>query len=747
MKKRHFLFMGLGAVGALTIGWGVLPPRQRLTGVALKTAEGQLAVNAWIKLNKDGTVSLAMPKSEMGQGVHTALAMLVAEEMDLPLASVRIEQSPIDRLYGNVAATASGIPFRPDDDGALARTARWTMTKVARELGIMMTGGSSSVNDLWLPLREAAAMAKAALLLGDTYKVGDPLTYKLKDAKDFKLLGMPTPRSDASSKINGTAAFGIDAADMQGKRPDFYAAVLMSPQRGGSVARVDSKTAIVLQPNINGSGTSGGVALVAKSYWQAKTGLDALKIEWAQTATSAWSNETVTKALAAALENESGFTYWSKGDAKEMLLQAASSKASQPATLSATYSAPYLAHATMEPMNATVSLTGTGSERKATINVGTQVPDLARATAAKVLGLSKDKVTVKVPFLGGGFGRRLEVDIVAQAASIAASHFGADNVGTLQVIWSREADMQHDFYRPAAMAKFDAALDKDGNITAWVNKSAGQNIVPQYFARNVGLPMAGPDKTSSEGAFDQAYEFASAHVSHVAVDMPIPVGFWRSVGHSHQAFFKESFLDECAFGGLIKKIGLLTEIDPLEIYEQSFKYRRTLLRNHPRHLAALNLAISKVEDAGKTSDNKTLSGFGVALHESFGSIVAMVAEVSVSGSKEIRVHKVTAVIDCGFCVNPLGVASQVESSVAFGLSAALFGKIDLKDGKVQQANFHDYRVLRMNEMPLVETHIIPSSRPPEGVGEPALPPVAPAVANALFALTGQRLRSMPFALA
>ncbi len=731
MKKRHFLFMGLGAVGALTIGWGILPPRQRLTGVALKTAEGQLAVNAWIKLNKDGTVSLAMPKSEMGQGVHTALAMLVAEEMDLPLASVRIEQSPIDRLYGNVAATASGIPFRPDDDGALARTARWTMTKVARELGIMMTGGSSSVNDLWLPLREAAAMAKAALLLGDTYKVGDPLTYKLKDAKDFKLLGMPTPRSDASSKINGTAAFGIDAADMQGNRPDFYAAVLMSPQRGGSVARVDSKNAIVLQPNINGAGTSGGVALVAKSYWQAKTGLDALKIEWAQTATSAWSNETVTKALATALENESGFTYWSKGDAKEMLLQAASSKASQPATLSATYSAPYLAHATMEPMNATVSLTGTGSERKATISVGTQVPDLARATAAKVLGLSKDKVTLKVPFLGGGFGRRLEVDIVAQAASIAASHFGADNEGTLQVIWSREADMQHDFYRPAAMAKFDAALDKDGNITAWVNKSAGQNIVPQYFARNVGLPMAGPDKTSSEGAFDQAYEFASAHVSHVAVDMPIPVGFWRSVGHSHQAFFKESFLDECAQAS-----------KPEDAFSQSVAYRRALLKNHPRHLAALNLAVAK--HGGVTQPQAAL---GLALHESFGSIVAMVAEVSVSRSKEIRVHKVTAVIDCGFCVNPLGVASQVESSVAFGLSAALFGKIDLKDGKVQQANFHDYRVLRMNEMPLVETHIIPSPRPPEGVGEPALPPVAPAVANALFALTGQRLRSMPFALA
>ncbi|MDI9332998.1 MAG: molybdopterin-dependent oxidoreductase [Cytophagales bacterium] len=730
MKKRSFLLMGLGAAGALTVGWGLLPPRQRLTGVALPLTDGQVALNAWLKLNKDNTITLAMPKSEMGQGVFTALAMIVAEELDVPLSAVRIEQSPIDRLYGNVVATASGIPFRPDDEGALARTVRWTMTKVARELGIMMTGGSSSVADLWLPLRQATAMAKAALLLGDKFTLGDTIQYKLKDAKDFKLLGKPTPRTDIHGKVNGRAAFGIDAAALNSKRPDFYAAVLLSPARGGAVAKVDTKTAIVLQPNINGSGTSGGIAVVAKSYWQAKTELDALKIEWAQAATSTWSNETVTQTLATALDKEDGFTYWNKGDAKALLAQAISSKASQPTHLTATYSAPYLAHATMEPMNATVSLIGKGAERKAIVTVGTQVPDLARAAAAKALGVAKENVTLKVPFLGGGFGRRLEVDIVTQAASIAASHFGTDKEGTLQVIWSRQADMQHDFYRPAALAKFEAGLDKDGNITAWVNKSAGQNIVPQYFARNVGLPMAGPDKTSSEGAFDQAYEFASAHVSHVAVDMPIPVGFWRSVGHSHQAFFQESFLDECAQAS-----------KPKDAFVQSVAYRRSLLKNHPRHLAVLDLAVSK---HGGALPERSL---GVALHESFGSIVAMVAEVSVGESRKIRVHKMTAAVDCGFCINPLGVAAQVESSVAFGLSAALFGKIDVKDGKVQQSNFHDYRVLRINEMPIVQTHIIPSARAPEGMGEPALPPVAPAVANAVFALTGERLRSLPLALA
>lgn len=737
MKKRHFLLIGLGAAGALTVGWGVIPPRQRLMGTAfgknLQTVDGQIALNAWLKLNKDGTVTLAMPKSEMGQGIFTALSMLVAEEMDLPLASVRIEQSPIDKIYGNVLGLAEGIPFRPDDEGTLARTARWTMQKVMRELGIMMTGGSSSVKDLWLPLREAAAMAKAARLLGDKYKVGDPLTYRLKDIKDFKLLGKPTPRTDISGKVNGEAAFGMDASAIDGRTPDFYAAVLMSPERGGAVATVDSKAAIVLKPNLNGHGGSGGVAVVAKSYWKAKKSLDDLKIEWALGATSAWSNDSVTQALSTALDTEDGFTYYSKGDAKTALLQAKRDKASQPVYVSATYRAPYLAHATMEPMNATVSLTGKGAARKATIWVGTQVPDLAQASAAKVLGLSKDNVTLKVPFLGGGFGRRLEVDIVAQAASIAASHFGVDKEGTLQVIWSREADIQHDFYRPAAMAKFEAALDASGSITAWVNKAASQHIVPQYMPRNAGLPLTGPDKTSIEGAFDQPYEFANAHVSHVAVDLPIPVGFWRAVGHSHQAFFKESFLDECASAA---------KTDPLA-------YRRALLKNHPRQLAVLDLLVEK--SGWATPLSSAADGLqvkrGLALHESFGSIVAMVAEVSIAPDKEIRVHKITAAVDCGFCVNPSGVAQQVESSVAFGLSAALWGKIDFEGGKVLQSNFHNYRVLRMNEMPTVETHIIASTRAPEGMGEPALPPVAPAVANALFALTGQRLRSLPLSLA
>ncbi len=792
MKKRHFLLMGLGTTFALTVGWGVLPPRQRLLGKGLPLEGGQIALNAWLKLGADGSVVLAMPKSEMGQGILTALAMIVAEELGVALAAVRTEQSPIDRLYGNVAGLSEGIPFRPDDAGALARTARWTMTKVARELGIMMTGGSSSVKDLWLPLREAAAMTRTSLIhtlakawgvaagsislvdgvfssgkqqmpLGDVIrqfgqKIEPAASWQLKAMQDFKLLGQPTLRRDAVGKTNGSAVFGIDAPQASNPQARHYAAMLMCPVRGGSAAVVDSSAAlamagvrgvVTLAANINGCGNTGGVAVVAASYWQAKMALDALKVKWASQAASKWSNEQITQQLSAALATDDGFTYWRQGDAKARLAQAQQAaqathdKASQPLLLAATYRAPYLAHATMEPMNATVSIVGRGAARTATLWVGTQVPDLVRNTAASVLGLAKNSVHVQVPFLGGGFGRRLEVDTAVQAASIAASHFGTLGEGSLQLVWSRPDDLQHDFYRPAAMAKFDAALDASGNITAWVNQSAGQHIVPQYFSRNVGLPMAGPDKTSSEGAFDQPYEFPAAAVSHVAVEMPIPVGFWRSVGHSHQAFFQESFLDECAQAALTQRHATRNHpITPADRFAQSVAYRRGLLHNHPRHLATLDLAVSEHEKAYPTPSG----ALGVALHESFGSIVAMVADVFVDADKLIRVRRITAAVDCGFCVNPAGVAQQVESNVAFGLSAALFGKIDFKDGQVQQSNFHDYRVLRMDEMPTVRTHIVPSTRAPEGVGEPALPPVAPAVACALFALTGQRLRELPLRL-
>jgi isoquinoline 1-oxidoreductase subunit beta len=292
--------------------------------------------------------------------------------------------------------------------------------------------------------------------------------------------------------------------------------------------------------------------------------------------------------------------------------------------------------------------------------------------------------------------------------------------------------MKHDFYRPAALSRFEAGFDAKGELVAWKNVSAGQNIVPQYMARNAGLPMGGPDKTSSEGAFDQAYEFANARVSHAAIDLATPIGFWRGVGHSHQAFFKESFIDECAFAA---------KADP-------YQYRLNLLKNHPRHKAVLELAANKANwnTPLAASADGVKKARGIALHESFGSLIVQVAEVSVNKEGAIRVHRVVCAVDCGLAVNPNLIAQQMESAVVFGLSAALYGRIDIEKGVVQQSNFHDYPILRMNEAPIVETYIVPSSLPPEGIGEPGLPPLAPAVANAIFALTGKRLRNLPLVL-
>lgn len=336
---------------------------------------------------------------------------------------------------------------------------------------------------------------------------------------------------------------------------------------------------------------------------------------------------------------------------------------------------------------------------------------------------------MRVQLLGGGFGRRLEVDFVSQAAAIAREAGGAP----VQTIWSREQDMAHDYYRPACVSRFKAGFDAAGNLSAWHNSSAGQAIVPQVLQRNFGLPGAGPDKTADEGAFDQPYEWPNARIGHEIVDLPVPVGFWRSVGHSHHAFFKESFIDEAAAAA---------GKDPVA-------FRAALLTRHPRHLRVLTRAaeLSGWSRSLAPAADGSKRARGVALHQSFGSIVAQVAEVSVGADKNIRVHRVVCVVDCGFPVNPNLIRQQMESGIVFGLSAALYEEIDIKQGQVQQSNYHDFQVLRMDACPVIEIDIIPSTEHPEGVGEPGTPPIAPAVANALFALTGQRLRALPLKLA
>lgn len=738
-SRRRFILGGLGVAGALIIGWGVMPPRQRLHAAnPLPANDGEVTLNGWIRMARDGTVTVAMPHSEMGQGVFTALPMLVAEELDVPLSMVKIEQAPIDKIFGNVAMLQDGLPFHPDNTGTLKETARWLTGKAARELGLMVTGGSSSVKDTWVPMREAGATARAMLIaaavkqwgvpasecrtedgavlhasgkrasygeLAEQAVASTPGTIRLKDPKDFKLIGTAQPRRDSAAKVNGSAAYGLDA------RPAglLFAAVKMSPTIGGSVKKVDADAVKTLAGVIRvvdiSSAASGmaGVAVIAKSYWQAKQALAALPVIWNEGPNAQLSTEAVFRELRAKLDSESGFTYHEAGSPEP-------SRALK--TVKAEYVAPFLAHAPMEPVNCTAQV----KDGKVTLWAATQSPSIAVDAAARIAKVDAEDVQLHVTYLGGGFGRRLEIDMVAQAVAIALQADGAP----VQLIWSREADTAHDFYRPAALARFSAALDEAGEVVAYDNKIASGSITHQVLERVFGLAGAGPDKTTAEGAFDMPYEFAHQRIAHVTVPTPVPIGYWRSVGHSYNAFFKESFVDELAHAA----------------GKESVEFRRGYLKNHPRHLAVLDAAVAR---AGKPAPGRA---HGVALHQSFGSIVAQVAEVSLDGS-EIRVHKVTCAIDCGIAVNPNIIAQQMESGIVFGLSAALFGEITIKDGKVQQANFHDYPVLRMNQVPVVDTVIIRSAEPPEGVGEPGTPPIAPAVANAVFALSGKRLRSLP----
>jgi isoquinoline 1-oxidoreductase subunit beta len=749
MKRRTWILSGLGVTGALLVGWGMMPARSRLgKGELLLPQQGEVALNGWIKIAQDGSILMAMPRSEMGQGVHTALPMLVAEELDVPLSQVRMVQAGLDGIYGNVAMFVASLPFHPRQDGSsLVSTSEWMTGKLARELGVVVTGGSSSVADAWCSVRIAAATARAQLAQAAATKLGvtaEQLVFeggkvsgggkslnfaalaadaaaakvgdvKLKDAKAFKLIGTNAPRSDVPAKVNGTAQFGMDV-----RLPGMlFAAVKLCSMLGGSAGSFDSSAALkikgverVVQLPPLGGGTA-GLAVVGATTWHARQGAAAIEVQWQQRPLGALDSAKIEKELQAIATKGDGFPFHSRGDA-----DGAEKAATR--TIEALYSAPYLAHATLEPMNCTVQL----KDGKLTLWVPTQVPKMARDMAAKAVGLSSDDVTVNVTLLGGGFGRRLEVDFILQAVAVAKQCDGRP----VQLVYSREEDMMHDVYRPAHAALARASIDANGRISSLRIQSAGDAITPRWFERALPLlagPVDAPDKTTAEGLFDLPYDFAHQHMSHTATKMGVPVGFWRSVGHSHNAFFSESFVDELAHA---------TQTDPL-----AFRRQHLTAEHAKRHLAVLELAASKAQWGSKLPAGRAR---GIALHESFNSVAAMVVEVSLEG-KEPRVHKVVCAVDCGQVVNPGIVAQQVEGSVVFALTAALWGKIDIEGGAVKQTNYPQYRMLKLAETPQVETHIVSSQRAPSGIGEPAVPPLAPALANALFALTGQRARSLP----
>jgi isoquinoline 1-oxidoreductase beta subunit len=778
VKRRTWLLGTAGVVGgsaALLVGWAALPQRSRLgssTSWRAEPAQGQsetsraIALNGWIKVSPDGSVILAMPRSEMGQGVHTALAMLVADELDVPLEQVHLQQAGFDSIYGNVAMLVGSLPFHPLDTEEGRRTTavkvgEWVVGKVARELGINATGGSSSVADAWEVLRPAAALARAQLVgaasldwklpaaeiavtsgvmahpSGKKAPYGDfaqraaatPVSRAaLKPREQWRLIGRSQPRIDLPAKVNGRAQFGLDV-----RLPDMvYAVARMCPMLGGSPQRVDAAAALKL-PGVERvvrlgvhAGSTDGVAVVGRSYWHANQGAKALDIAWEAPPAGKLDSAQIMGELEAAARVGKGFEFFSKGDWAALEARAKSANGADEGLklLEAVYAAPYLAHAAMEPINCTAQVADSPDGRKVMVWVATQVPGIARAVAAKAAGVAENAVTVHVTYLGGGFGRRLEADVVGQAVRVALQTQGRP----AQLVWPREEDIRHDFYRPAHVAVMKAVLSAKGEVLGWKVRSAGDAITPRWMGR--GLPALAadtPDKTTSEGLFDQPYGIANQSIAHTATRMGVPVGFWRSVGHSHNAFFCEGFVDEMA-----EAAGK----DP-------FEFRRNMLANAPRHKAVLEMAATK---AGWGSALPPGRARGIALHESFNSIVAQVVEVSLKGGQP-QVHRVVCAIDCGTAINPDGVAQQMESSVIFALSAALYGRIDIKDGAVAQSNFTDYPVVSMDHAPVVETHILPRAGAPTGVGEPGVPPLAPAVASALRSLGLARQRSLPLTVA
>lgn len=708
LTRRDFLKASSAASGGLVIAFQL--------GGGSRFAEAQAAPtppnpNAFLKIAKDGSVTIQVKHLEFGQGVMTSLPMLVAEELGCDWTKVRSELAPAAPAYAHT------------------------------EFGMQMTGGSSSVSNSWTQMRTVGAMARTMLVqaAATQWKVdptkcraengwvlgpsGQKLAYgalaeaanalktpekvALKAKKDFTIIGKPTKRIDAPGKVNGSAKFGLDLTAKT--IPNLHVALVKrGPQFGAKVKSFDASKVNGIPGVTHVVQTSNGVAVVAKTFWAAKIGRDRLDVTW--------DLENASKADTAAAKK----TYRELAKTAGMPAKAGNVDALKTAakSIAAEYDFPLLAHAPMEPLNCTVSVTKDSCE----VWTGSQFQTVDHGTVAAVLGMKPEQVKLNTMIAGGGFGRRGEPTCahIKEAVEIAK-----DAKVPVKTMWTREDDIKGGFYRPQMVHSVSAGVDSSGKIAAWDHVIVGQSIIAGTMFEPF-LVKNGIDATSVEGVADSPYDIPNFRVSLHSPKTGVPNLWWRSVGHTHTAFVMETMMDELA-----KAAGK----DPVA-------FRREYLSKHPRVLNVLNVVAEK---AGWSAASTKGLGRGVAIHESFNSVCAQVADVSVVNGK-IKVHRVVAVIDCGIVVNPLTVTAQVESAIAYGLSAALYGNITLKDGVVEQSNFHDYPVLRASEMPKIEVHFVESGDKPTGVGEPATPPIAPAVANAVFALTGKRLRELPFKL-
>ncbi len=706
-NRRQFL-QGASVLG-LVVGFH-LP----IAGRALAKAHaGEFVPNAFIRIAPDNTVTVICKHIEFGQGPYTGVATILADEMDADWAQMRVESAPADvKKYANSA------------------------------FGVQGTGGSTAMANSWDQLRMAGAEARARLIaaaakkwgvdaasitiekgvvkgsggtatfgelaeLAQATEVAGPFTPKHPDA--WKLIGSAKlPKVDTLEKTNGTATYTIDV-----KMPDMLTCLIERPSRFNAKVKSFDATAALAVPGVKEVfAVPQGVAVLASGFWAAKLGRDAVKVVWDEAGTEARGSEQIVKEYTD-LAGKQGSIARNDGDTDAALGAAAK-------VIEATYAFPYLAHAPMEPNNCVIYRTADGGVEMA---FGCQMPTVDQQVAAGVLGLKPEQVTIKTLLAGGSFGRRATPagDMAAEAAEVLKA---AKHQGPIKVLWTREDDIKGGRYRPIFVHKLRGGVDKDGNISAW-----DQVIVGQSFMKGspfeAGMIKDGIDVTMVEGASTLPYQVPNLRVSAHMAEVGVPTLWWRSVGSTHTAFSTETFLDQLAE---------VAGVDPLEI-------RRKLLQKHPRHLGVLELAAEK---AGWGTPLPKGRARGLAVHESFKSFVAHVVEVSVGADGLPKVERVVVAADCGIAINPDVIKAQLEGGLGYGLSAAMFNSVDLEDGRVVQSNFHDYRVLRIDEMPVVEVHIVPSKENPTGIGEPGTPPIAPAIANAWAKLTGQHVFTLPF---
>jgi isoquinoline 1-oxidoreductase subunit beta len=690
VNRRSFLKIGVGTAAGLTIGF-TLPESSRLRA----QSDGAFALNGYVHIGADDTVTLVLAKSEMGQGPMTSLSQILADELDCDWKKVQARFAPVDpKLYGSMQGTYGSMSIRTgwDPMRKVGATARAMLIEAAAERwGIdksqCRTENGSVINTTNSQRLSYGSLAEAAA------KLPAPSGVALKNPSQFKYIGKSMKRLDTPLKVNGTATFGIDA-----KIPGMqYAVLARCPVFGGKVASFDATKAQAVPGVKQVVKISNGIAVIADNTWNAMEGRRALQIQWDEGPLANLSSADIRKMFAEAAEKP-GAIARKTGDAPAAL-STASKK------LEAVYEAPYLSHAPMEPMNATAHVRADSCE----VWAATQIQTAAKQTAIEVTGLPADKVEIHTLFLGGGFGRRGGADFIQEAVEISKT------TGVpVKLTWSREDDMTHDLYRPASYTKFTGALDAEGWPLAWHTRVA----CPSFAGMRNGVDFA-----AVQGIDDIAYAIPNIQVEYTKTEPGIPTTFWRSVGYSQNTFFTESFLDELAASG---------GKDPLEV-------RRRLLANTPRMRGVVELAADK---AGWGKPLPAGRARGIAVVNNIGSFNAQVAEVSIEKGK-LRVHRIVCAVDCGQVVNPAIIEAQIQSGIVYGLSAALKGGITIKNGRVEQQNFHQYEVLRIDEMPVVEVYIVPSQNAPGGIGEASTPTTAPAVANAIFALTGKRIRKLP----